>query len=55
MPVSALPPGVDYLRFLPEIILSVVATLVMVLESFTEKKNALAGLTLAADPSRCNA
>src|SRR6266508_449208 len=48
VPASALPPAVDYLRFLPEIILSVIATLVMVLEPFTEKKNALAGLTLAA-------
>ena len=50
MPPSALPPGVDYLRFLPEIILSAVATLVMVLEPFTSagRKNALAGLTLAA-------
>jgi NADH-quinone oxidoreductase subunit N len=48
VPVSALPPAVDYLRFLPEIILTIAATLVMVLEPFTEKKNALAGLTLAA-------
>src|SRR5262249_51805231 len=50
VPASALPPGVDYLRFLPEIILSVAATLVMILDPFTGsgKKNALAGLTLAA-------
>jgi NADH-quinone oxidoreductase subunit N len=50
VPASALPPGVDYLRFLPEIILSAAATLVMILEPFTgsSKKNALAGLTLAA-------
>jgi NADH-quinone oxidoreductase subunit N len=47
---NALPPGVDYLRFLPEIILSLAAVLVMVLEPFTGpgKKNALAGLTFAS-------
>jgi NADH-quinone oxidoreductase subunit N len=44
------PSGLEYLRFLPEIILSVAATLVMVLEPFTGpgRKNALAGLTLIA-------
>lgn len=50
MPVSAIPSSAEYLRFLPEIILSLAATLVMVLEPFTGpgKKNALAGLSLAA-------
>ena len=47
---SALPASVEYLRFLPEIILSVVATLVMVIEPLTRsgKKNGLVALTLAA-------
>ena len=50
MQTSAPPSAAEYLRFLPEIILSAVATLVMILEPFTGagKKNALAGLTLAA-------
>jgi len=47
---SALPASVEYLRFLPEIILSVVATLVMVIEPLTGagKKNGIVALTLAA-------
>ncbi len=51
MPVSALPGGVEYLRFLPELILAAAATLVMVLESLSAgpgKRNGLAGLTLVA-------
>ncbi|MGH9614663.1 MAG: NADH-quinone oxidoreductase subunit N [Bryobacteraceae bacterium] len=44
-----IPPGVDYLRILPEIILTVVATLVMLLETITSEKNknALGHLSLA--------
>jgi NADH-quinone oxidoreductase subunit N len=47
VPVSALPSGVEYLRFLPEIILSAGATLVMALEPLTGsgKKNGLVSLT----------
>ena len=50
MSVSGLPAGIEYLRFLPEIILSVAATLVMVLEPLTGagKKNGIVALTLAA-------
>ena len=50
MPVSFAPSSADYLRFLPEIILSVAATLVMMLEPITghDKKNALSYLALAA-------
>ena len=50
MSASALPASAEYLRFLPEIILSVVATLVMVIEPLTGsgKKNGLVALTLAA-------
>lgn len=48
MPNSLLPPGTDYLRFLPEMALCVFATLVMALEpvSGPRRKNALAGLAL---------
>jgi NADH-quinone oxidoreductase subunit N len=47
---SALPTSVEYLRFLPEIILSSAATLVMMLEPLTglSKKTALAAFTFAA-------
>jgi NADH-quinone oxidoreductase subunit N len=47
---SALPAGVEYLRFLPEIILSVAATLVMMAEPLTRagKKNGMVAFTLAA-------
>jgi NADH-quinone oxidoreductase subunit N len=47
---SLLPTSVEYLRFLPEIILSIAATLVMMLEPLTglSKKTALAALTLVA-------
>src|SRR6266571_4629484 len=53
LPVSAnaLPVSADeYLRFLPEIILSIAGTLLMILEPLTGagKKNALAGLTFVA-------
>jgi NADH-quinone oxidoreductase subunit N len=48
MQTSALPSAAEYLRFLPEIILLVAATLVMVIEPLTEKKNALAGFTVVA-------
>jgi NADH-quinone oxidoreductase subunit N len=48
VPVSSIPSGAEYLRFLPEIILSAAATLVMMLDPLTRKKNALAGLTLMA-------
>jgi len=49
VPVSSLPAGVEYLRFLPELILSIVATLVMMIEPLTKpgKKNGLVALTLA--------
>jgi NADH-quinone oxidoreductase subunit N len=45
---NALPASVEYLRFLPEMILSITATLVMVLEplSTSAKRNGLAGLSL---------
>jgi NADH-quinone oxidoreductase subunit N len=45
---SALPPSVDYLRFLPEMILCVFATLVMALEPLSPpgKRSGLAGLSL---------
>ncbi len=54
MPVSFVPSGVEYLRVLPELILTVVATLVMVLEPLTSARRkgvlgyiALAGLVAA--------
>ena len=49
MPVSGLPLGVEYLRFLPELILSVVATLVMMIEPLIKpgKRNALVAVSLA--------
>ena len=52
VPVSALPSGVEYFRFLPEIILSIAATLVMMLEPLTghDKKNLLSYVALAAFP-----
>ena len=50
MSANALPVSAEYLRFLPEIILSVIATLVMVIEPLTGagKKNGIVALTLAA-------
>ena len=51
MSANALPVSADeYLRFLPEIILSIAGTLLMILEPLTGagKKNALAGLTFIA-------
>ena len=50
MPVSAVPSAAEYLRFLPEIILSAAATLVMALEPVTGpgRKNWLAGFSFAA-------
>ena len=46
MPANAFPSGVEYLRFLPEIILSIMAILVMMLEPVTHRKNVLALLAL---------
>jgi NADH-quinone oxidoreductase subunit N len=45
---SALPASVEYLRFLPEIVLSITATLVMVIEPLSApgKRKGLAGLSL---------
>jgi NADH-quinone oxidoreductase subunit N len=50
VPANALPAGVEYFRFLPEIILCIAATLVMMLEPLTgpTKKSALSYFTLAA-------
>ena len=50
MPVNALPTGVEYFRFLPEMILCLAATLVMMIEPLTGpgKKSALAYFTMVA-------
>jgi NADH-quinone oxidoreductase subunit N len=47
---SALPSSVEYLRFLPEIILSIAATLVMVIEPLSApgKRNGLASLSVVS-------
>ena len=48
MPASFVPSATDYLRFLPEIIMVVIGTLIMVLEPLLggNKKNSLSGLTV---------
>jgi len=51
MPVNFLPTTADYLRFLPEIIMVVGGTLIMLLEpllSEDDKRTNLSALTLAA-------
>src|SRR5438128_6288002 len=45
---SPVPGSVEYLRFLPEIILTVAATLIMMLEPVTKRKSTLVCLSLAA-------
>jgi NADH-quinone oxidoreductase subunit N len=49
MPANYIPTGDEYFRFLPEIILSIVGTLIMVLEPLTSEKNKgiLAKISLA--------
>src|SRR5690242_16856519 len=54
MPTNFIPSGIEYLRVLPEILITVVATLVMALEPVTPARNkrllgylAFAGLTAA--------
>jgi len=39
MPVNILPSGEDYIRFLPEIIMTVVGTLIMILEAVTSERS----------------
>jgi hypothetical protein len=39
MPANYIPTGDEYFRFLPEIILSIVGTLIMVMEPLTSEKN----------------
>ena len=48
MPASFVPSATDYLRFLPEMIMIVIGTLIMVLEPLLggNKKNSLSGLTV---------
>jgi NADH-quinone oxidoreductase subunit N len=48
MPVSFVPTGVDYLRFLPEIFLTVFGIVVMMLEAVTKGKRSFLGLIALA-------
>lgn len=45
MPASLIPPGIDYLRFLPEILLSVFGIAVMMLEAVSHGKRGYLGVT----------
>ena len=58
MPINWMPTSADYLRFLPEIILTVVGTLLMVLDAISERRgspfygNITIGALLAAAPAQ---